>query len=164
MNLSVAVSRDWGIGCDGDLLFRIKDDLKRFKQLTTGKVVVMGRKTLESLKDGRPLPNRINIVLSRAAGLEIPGAVVCASVQEAREVLKDYPPEDVFIIGGGDIYLQFLEDCRYAYVTKVDAAIDADTFFPNIDQMPQWQLVEESEKMAQDGLCYTFCLYVNEKL
>ncbi|MCL2372413.1 MAG: dihydrofolate reductase [Defluviitaleaceae bacterium] len=164
MNLSVAVAKNWGIGCQGDLVFRIKDDLKRFRQLTTGKVVVMGRKTLESLKDGKPLPKRDNIVLSREAGLVIPGAIVCGSASETREVLKNYQPQDIFIIGGGDIYAQFLDDCKFAYITKVDATANADAFFPNIDEMPHWRLVEESQPMQQDGLRYSFCLYQNEKL
>jgi len=160
MNLIVAVAKDWGIGCENQLLFRIPEDQKYFKKTTTGKVVVMGHNTFKSLPGGKPLKDRTNIVLSRDTALSIPGVVVCNS-SNLLEYLKNYAPQDIFIIGGAVIYSEFINLCQRAYVTKFDATTPADTFFPNIDEMPNWKLVDESAKKEHDGLVYKFCVYEN---
>ena len=153
MNLIVAVSSNWGIGNNNDLLFRIREDLIRFKNITTGKVVVMGHNTYKSL--GKPLPNRVNIVLSRNTSLEIPGVVICDSIQ----ALEQQITEDAFVIGGEQIYRQLLHKCKFAFVTKVNAAPPANVFMPNLDELPQWKLVEESPINIFGNLEYSYCMY-----
>jgi len=159
MNLIVAVAKDWGIGCENDLLFRIPDDQKYFRKTTTGKVVVMGHNTFKSLPGGKPLKDRTHIVLSRQEGLEIPGVTVCNSIAALLEEIKGYNAEDVFVIGGEKIYNALLEYCTKAYVTKIDATLPADTFFPNIDEIPEWELVQNPEVNEHDGVMYRFCVY-----
>ena len=164
MNLIVAVSENWGIGKDNNLLFCIREDLMRFKEITLNKVVVMGHSTFKSLpKNRRPLKDRINIVLSRDTDLTIPGATVCYSLGHLYETLKAYDTDDIYIIGGEAVYTQLLNDCTRAYITKVQAVPQADTFFPNIEKLPNWQLVEESETMFFEGLAFSYCLYTNVK-
>jgi len=160
MNLIVAVSDNWGIGNDNKLLYRIREDQQFFKNMTLGKVVVMGHSTFKSLPGEEPLPDRVNIVLSRNAELKIPGVTVCVSLKQLDEILKPYPTENVFIIGGESIYSQFLDSCDIAYVTKVESTPKADTFFPNLDLLPCWNVFEESErKTSKTGIVYRFCTY-----
>ena len=159
MNLIVAVSSDWGIGRDNDLLFYIKEDLRRFRTLTIGKVVVMGHGTFKSLPNQQPLKDRKNIVLSRENTLQINGVKVCNSLDSLRETLKSYEKENIFIIGGETIYRQLLNECETAYVTKVDSNPTADVFFPNLDKEAGWLLVEESETKFQGELGYRYCKY-----
>ena len=159
MNLIVAVSSDWGIGRDGDLLFRVSEDLKRFRRLTLGKTIVMGHNTFKSLPGSKPLGGRRNIVLSRQAGLVIPGVTVCGSPEEVSDILARQPAEDIFIIGGEMIYRAFLGKCSLAYVTKIQANPPADAFMPNLDDLPEWVLAEESEEMMFEGGIYRYCLY-----
>ena len=162
MNMIVCVSRNWGIGKDNQLLFHIPDDLKQFKALTTGKVVIMGHNTLKSLPGGKPLPNRTNIVLSRNPNLVVEGATVCNSVQDVLIEVSGLPHSDVFIIGGEAIYKIFLPYCRRALITRVDAAPDADAFFPDLLEHPQWKIRQESDFMEYDELSYQYVEYVNE--
>ena len=159
MNLFVSVTQNWGIGCENKLLFHVSHDLIRFKEITTDNVVVMGHNTLKSLPGGRPLKNRTNIVLSRDTSLTIPGVIIYNSIGQLLEGLKNYNPEDVFVIGGEAIYTALLPYCKKAYITKFRATPKADTFLPNIDEMPDWVLAEESEEYEHEGLVYTFCLY-----
>lgn len=163
MNLIVAVDRNWAIGKDGRLLVNIPADRQLFVKETTGKVVVMGRKTLESLPGGQPLGKRENIVLSKDPGYRVKGAKVCNSVDEALELLADRNPDDVYIIGGQSIYEQFLPYCDTAHVTFVDYTYDADTLFPNLDADPQWRLAEESDEQTYFDLCYCFRRYERVK-
>jgi dihydrofolate reductase len=150
-NLLAAVSSEWGIGKDGQLLFHIPGDLPRFRERTLGKVVVMGRGTLESLPGGKPLPGRVNLVLSSRGEIKTPA--------QMREVLAAYPPEDVFIIGGGIIYREFLADCATAYITYVHAAPTADTSMPNLDEHPDWRVTEKTKPTTAGGLTYQFITY-----
>lgn len=159
MNLIVAVDQNWAIGKDGRLLVNIPADRQLFMKETTGKTVVMGRKTLESLPGGQPLGNRENIVLTRDRNYRVKGAVVCHSVEEALELLRGKNQEDVFVIGGQSIYEQFLPYCGTAHVTYVDYAYDADTLFPNLDRDPDWRLVQESDEQTYFDLCYYFRQY-----
>lgn len=162
MNMIVCVSRNWGIGKDNQLLFHIPEDHKQFKALTTGKVVIMGHNTLKSLPGGKPLPNRANIVLSRNPNLVVEGATVCNSVQDVLIEVSGLPHSDVFIIGGEAIYKIFLPYCRRALITRVDAVPEADAFFPDLLEHPQWKIRQESDFMEYEGLSYQYVEYVNE--
>lgn len=159
MNLIVAVDKNWAIGKDGRLLVNIPADRQLFVKETTGKVVVMGRKTLESLPGGQPLGKRENIVLSRDPEYRVKGAKVCNSVEEALELLTGRASDDVYVIGGQSIYEQFLPYCDTAHVTFVDYIYDADTLFPNLDADPEWRLAEESDEQTYFDLCYCFRRY-----
>lgn len=159
MNLIVAVDRNWAIGRNGQLLVAIPQDQKRFRDMTLGKVVVMGRKTLESLPGGQPLPKRTNLVLSSSPDLQVKGVTVCHSIEEARKMLEGFSTGDIYIIGGEQIYRQFLPYCDRAFVTAIDFAYQADTYFPNLEQEGQWTLVEESEEQTYFNLCYTYRLF-----
>lgn len=159
MNLIVNVDNHWAIGKDGRLLVRIPADMKFFRETTTGKVVVMGRKTLESLPNGQPLKNRTNIVLSRDRSYRVRDAVTVYSMDELWEELKKYASEDIYIIGGESVYRQLLDACDVAYVTKDDFTYSADVYFPNLDELPEWELVESSEEQTYFDLIYHFLKY-----
>ena len=163
MELIAAVDRNWGIGKDGQLLVRIPTDLKRFQALTTGHTVILGRKTLATFPGGQPLKNRTNIILTRNPEFTAKGAVVCHSVEETLEELKKYPSEDVYIIGGDTIYRQFLPYCDTAHVTRMEHAYDADAWFPNLDEDPEWELTGQSEEKTYFDLEFTFCRYERKK-
>lgn len=156
----VAVGCHWGIGKDGRLLFSLPGDLKRFRALTSGGTVVMGRKTLESLPGGRPLPDRRNLVLTSgepcAEGFEI-----VHSIRELKEKIAAEPEDRVFVIGGGSVYAALLPCCQRVLVTKVEASAEADTFFPNLDKLPDWTAETESEPVTENGVTYRFVTYVN---
>ena len=159
MNLIVAVDKNWSIGNQGQLLVSIPEDKKLFRDETMGKVIVMGRKTLESLPGKQPLYGRTNIVLTKKPDYKVKGAVVCHSFTQAMEELGKYPEEDCFIIGGQSIYEQFLPYCKTAHVTYIDYKYSADTCFPNLDQEPSWEMTAESEEQTYFDLCYTFRMY-----
>ena len=161
MDLIVAVGADWGIGCEGDLLFSIPEDMKYFRTMTQGKVVVMGRKTLESLPGGKPLKKRTNIVLSQNPDYTVEGAQVCQSLDEVLAVVRGYAEDEVMVIGGAGIYRALLPYCKRAYVTHVEATAPADTYFPDLTKEPGWALVKEGEQQEHEGLRYRFCVYEN---
>ena len=162
MNLIVAVDKNWAIGKDNKLLVSIPDDMKFFRETTTGKVVVMGRKTLESFPNSKPLPNRVNIVLTRDKAYDAKGAVVVHSKEELDNELKKYNTDDIFIIGGESIYRLMLDECDRAFVTYVDYGYDADTYFPNLDEALNWKLAEESEEQTYYDIEFYFRTYINE--
>lgn len=153
-----AVSQNWGIGKDNDLLFNIPEDKKFFRRTTLNHTVIMGRKTLQSLPNGKPFKDRRNIVLSRDPNFSAEGAEVCCSVNEVLTLIKD---EDAFVVGGGEIYREFLPCCAKAIITKVEASPDADAFFPDLDKKVDWRLLEQSEEYEYEGLRYSFCTYKN---
>lgn len=159
MNLIVNADKNWGIGKNNELLVHIPNDMKMFRQTTIGKVVVMGRKTLESFPNGMPLPKRTNIVLTRDEKYNVKGAVIVHSKEELLEELKNYPEEDIFIIGGESIYRMMLPYCDTAHVTRTDYAYDADTYFPNLDEMSEWHITEESEEETYFDIEYQFVKY-----
>ncbi|MBP3261788.1 dihydrofolate reductase [Pseudobutyrivibrio sp.] len=159
MNLIVAVDKNWAIGKDNKLLVSIPDDMKFFRETTTGKVVVMGRKTLESFPNSKPLPNRVNIVLTRDAKYEAKGAIIVHSKEELNEELKKYNSDDIYVIGGESIYRMMLDECDRAFVTYVDYSYDADTYFPNLDEMSDWKLAEESEEQTYYDIEFYFRTY-----
>lgn len=155
MRAIVAVSQSWGIGRDGQLLFRISADLQRFKALTTGHTVVMGRRTLESLPGGRGLPGRRNLVLTRRENFAPDRAEVVHSLKE----LLAQADSDAFVIGGQEVYAQLLPYCTRVYVTKVFADAPADAFFPNLDEDPHWRAVSASEVLEENGLKFQYVEY-----
>lgn len=161
MNAIVAVDNHWAIGNKGSLLVRIPVDQKRFREITMGHVVVLGRKTLATFPNGLPLQGRTNIVLSRNPGLKIRGALVVHSQEELLAELKNYKSEEIFIIGGGDIYRMLLPYCNTVHVTKIAYRYAADTFFPNLDELPEWSMTEEGEENTYFDLEFNFCKYEN---
>ncbi len=156
MELIVAVYDDWGIGADGTQPIALSADRKFFRETTRGCTVIAGRRTVADFPGGRPLPGRENILLTRGTG-EYPGFTVCRSPQEAAEHTKN--AQRVMVIGGGSIYRQMLPLCRRAYVTKVHATPVSDTFFPNLDDDPQWELAEILQSGEENGIGYEMCLY-----
>ena len=159
MNLIAAVDQNWAIGNKNELLVKIPADQKFFRETTTGKVVVMCRKTLESFPNGLPLKNRTNIVLTRDKNYEVKDAIVLHSLDELREELKKYPSEDIYIIGGETIYRQLLDECDVAHITKVEFAYEADAYFPNLDELPEWKITADSEEQTYFDLEYYFYKY-----
>lgn len=159
MNLIVAADRNWGIGYNNSLLVQIPRDQKMFREMTTGKVVVMGRKTLESLPQKQPLQNRTNIVLTSNTQYSVKGAIVVHSIEELLDELKKYNEEDIYIMGGESIYKQMLPYCKVAHVTKIDYVYQADTYFPDLDKDDEWQLVADSDEQTYFDLAYEFLQY-----
>lgn len=151
MNLIVAVDDKWGIGKDNGLLCHIPKDLAFFKEKTLNKVVVMGRSTLETLPGGKPLKNRINIVLTRKKDFQIEGATVVHDMEELMEECNKYPADDVMIIGGASVYNELMESCDVLYVTKIHGDFNADAFIKNMDNLPQFKVVNESETVEDNG-------------
>ncbi len=159
MNLIVAVDQNWGIGNKGDLLVSIPQDKRMFKELTTGGVVIGGRKTMEGLPGGTTLKGRTNIVLTKRKGYSFGDALIAHSVEDVLELLEDYPDQEIFVIGGETVYRQFLPYCHRAFVTKIDYAYEADTFFPNLDDDPAWVMTHDSEEQTYYDLEYYFTQY-----
>ena len=160
MNIIVAVDKNWAIGYKGELLARISADLKNFKAVTSGNIVILGRKTLETFPKQKPLPNRVNIILSRKEGYKVEGAKVVKSVEDAIKEAEKHADKEVFIIGGSSVYEQFLPYCKKAYVTKIDKAFEnADSYFENLDEAKDWKLVEEGETLNEESLNFNFNIY-----
>lgn len=159
MNLIVAVDKNWAIGSGNKLLVSIPQDMKFFRETTKGKVVAMGRKTLESFPGGQPLKNRVNIVMTTDKAYSTNGIVLVHSLEEMLCELKKYPSEDIYVIGGETIYRQLLPHCDRAYITRIDHAYDADTYFPNLDEDPQWKMTKTSEEQTYFDLEYAFTVY-----
>lgn len=156
MNVIVAVDRNWAIGKDGDQLVYISEDLKHFKELTTGHPVILGRKTLATFPGGRPLKGRRNLVLSRNPGFAPEGA----------EVFRDLPSllaaarSDAFVVGGASVYAALLDKCDTAYVTKISGHFPvADCFFPDLDASPEWEVAEEGPELEEEGLTFRYVTY-----
>lgn len=163
MNLIVAVDENWAIGNKNELLVRIPADHKFFRQETTGKVVVLGRKTLETFPQGLPLKNRTNIIMSTNPFYQVKDAVVVHNVEELLKELKQYDTQDVYIVGGESIYRQMLPYCDVAHVTRIDHAYEADAFFPNLDECPEWQITADSEEQTYFDITYHFLKYERKK-
>ena len=163
MKIIVAADKNWGIGVNNNLLVSIPADMKFFRETTTGNVVVMGRKTLESFPNGLPLKNRVNVVLTKDVNYQVKGAIIVHSMDELKEALKDYDSDNVYVIGGATIYEQLLYYCDTAYVTKIDYSYEADVYFPNLDEKQEWEMVEESEEQTYFDLEYTFTTYKKVK-
>lgn len=163
MNIIVAVDKNWAIGYQNKLLISIPEDMRFFRDETTNKVVVMGKHTLQSFPSGRPLKNRINIVLTKDKKFQADDAIIVHSIEEALEEIKKYNSEDVYIIGGAEIYNQFLDYCDVAHITKIDYAYQADTYFPNLDEKEDWIVAAESDERTYYDVEYQFFKYVKKK-
>ena len=159
MKAILAADKNWGIGYNNRLLVSIPSDMKFFRQTTTGKVVVMGRKTLESFPNGLPLKNRTNIVLTANPDYDVKDAVIVHSKDELLEELKKYNEDYIYVIGGESVYRMMLPYCDTVLVTKIDRAFQADTHFPNLDEMEEWTLTEESEEQTCFDLEFRFTKY-----
>ena len=159
MNLIAAVDNNWAIGKNNQLLVRIPMDQKFFRETTTGKVVVMGRKTLESFPNGLPLKNRTNIILSTNPNYQVKDAIIVHSKEELLEELKKYNSEDVYIIGGESVYRMMLPYCDVAHVTKIDHEYEADAYFPNLDEIKEWKVTADSEEQTYFDIAYQFVKY-----
>jgi len=155
----VAVYDDWGIGRDGTQPVALSVDRKFFRETTRGAMVIVGRKTLADFPGGNPLPNRVNVVLTRG-NLDKDGVTLCHSPEEAAALAKTAPR--AMVIGGGSVYRQMLPLCDTFYVTKVHITPESDTFFPNLDQDPQWELAEVLQTGEEKGIAYEMCRYVRK--
>lgn len=156
----VAVDSKWGIGKNNDLLIRIPKDTKFFKEVTVGNIVFMGKNTLDSLPGGKPLKNRVNIVLT-SKKIEMENLIVVHSVEELLKELKKHDSDKVYNIGGGKIFEQMLDYMDYSLVTKIDKDLNADTFYPNLDEKDNWEVVAESQEHEYNGIKYRFLKYKN---
>ena len=163
MNMIVAVDENWAIGNKGGLLVQIPSDQKFFREVTTGKVVVMGRKTLATQPQGQPLAGRTNIILTRNKSLKIKGAILVHSIEELLETLKPYATEDIFVIGGEEVYTQMLPFCDTVHVTKIDFSYQADAHFPNLDKLSDWEITGDSDEQTYFDLAYYFYKYERKK-
>ena len=160
MIMIVAADEKWGIGKNGDLLTPLPEDMKFFREKTRNSVVILGRKNLESFPDGKPLKNRVNIVISRQENIPVEGIIKVSSVEEAAEEAKKYEGKNVFVIGGGTIYRQMLKYCDTAYITKIEKIFDdADTFIDNLDELDEWEIVEKSDIKEYNGTKFSFVTY-----
>lgn len=161
MNIILAADRNWAIGKDNDLLIHLPGDLKYFKKMTTSKTVIMGRKTLESLPGGKPLPNRRNIILTRADDFQVSGAEVLNSIEDVLHLIKsgDLKSDEAFVIGGADIYKQMMPHCDKFYITKIDAELPADRYFVDLDQVDGLEITWSGPIEEYKGTKYQYVLY-----
>lgn len=162
MKSIVAVDKKWGIGRNNDLLFHLKKDMKFFRETTTGKVIVMGSNTLKSFPGGNPLPNRTNVVLY-PGGEKRDDCIIVDSLDELRQVLKNYNSDDVYIVGGAMFYRTMLPYCDAVYVTRVEADGNAEVFYENLDELPNWRIADIGEAVEDNGYTIRFCTYVNDQ-
>ena len=159
MKAIAAADKNWGIGYENKLLTSIPEDMKFFRHTTSGHVVVMGRRTLESFPNQAPLPKRTNIVLSTNPSFKRDDVVIVRSLDELHEELKKYDSDDIFVIGGEKVYKELIDECDTAYITRSDYAFQADAHFPDLDKDPAWKMTEESDEQTYFNLCYNFCVY-----
>ncbi len=151
MKLIVAVDREWGIGNKGELLARVRADLRNFREVTKGKTVILGSNTLATFPGGKPLKDRVNVVLHPDADYRPEGAVVVHSLEELMVYTGNHPEEEFIVIGGASVYRQLLPYCDTAYVTKFDASFEKDVYFENLDDRPEWKQVFEGEIQISDA-------------
>ena len=153
ISLIAAIAKNLAIGKDNKLLYYIPEDLKRFKKLTSGHVIVMGKKTFESI-GSRPLPNRTNIIITKDPAFQAPGCMVVHSVEEALSKAKETEKDEIFIIGGGSIYTQTIGQADKLYITVIDRVHeDADAFFP---AYPEFTKIVYEEKSQHEGIDFTW--------
>lgn len=159
MNMIVAVDSNWAIGNKGQLLISIPADHKMFRNETTGKVVVLGRKTLDTFPNSQPLAQRQNVILSTKKDYKVKDAVVVHSIEELLAELEKYNNDDIYIIGGETVYKQMLPYVDTVHVTKIDREYDADAYFPNLDKDEEWEITAESDEQYYFDTTYAFCKY-----
>ena len=158
----VHADKEWGIGKGNDMMFSLPKDMKFFRETTMGHTVVMGGKTLRSFPGQKPLKNRVNIVLSR--GQVRDDCIIVSSYEALKDEMRVRENEDIFVIGGGEIYRELLPYCHGAFVTKVDAVGGAEVFFPNLDEHPDFVCVNEGEPIEDNGLMIRFTEYQNKQV
>ena len=163
MNIIVAVDNNWAIGNKNELLIRIPNDQKHFREETLGKVVVLGRKTLQTFPQGLPLQGRTNIILSKDKHYKVKDAIVVHSTEELLEELKQYPEEDVYIIGGVSFFGELVPYCNVVHVTKIDHEYEADSYFPNLDADENWEITADSDEQTYFDIAYQFLRYERKK-
>ena len=161
MDLIVAVDKNWAIGNKGRQHVNIPEDQKYFQKITMGNVIILGRKTLATFPNGLPLKGRTNIILTRDPNFTAKDAVIAHSEEELFEIRKDYSDKEIYCVGGGKIYEMLLPYCRYAYVTKIDYAYEADTYFPNLDKLENWKLIADSEEHTYFSVEFYYLKYEN---
>lgn len=159
MNIIAAVDNNWAIGYKNSLLVRIPRDQQLFREMTEGKVIVIGRKTFETFPQKQPLKKRVNIILSRDRSYTVKDATVVHSLEALMEALEKYDTKDVYVAGGACVYEQLLPHCDTAYITKIDHTYQADAYFPRLDTAGDWELTEESEEQTYFDLEYYFQKY-----
>ena len=156
MELIVAVYDDWGIGADGTQPVALSADRKFFREMTKGAMVIVGRRTIDDFPGKKALPGRVNVALTRQ-DVQIPGFTVCHTPEEAAQLAKS--AQRAMVIGGGSVYRQMLPLCDTAYVTKVHTTVVCDTYFPNLDEDPEWTLAEILQSGEENGIAYEMCMY-----
>ncbi len=168
MNMIVAVDRQWAIGKEGELLCHLPGDLQYYKEKTLNKTIIMGRKTLESLPGGKPLPKRKNIILTRDENFkevkfENRDYIAVNSKEEAFELLENTPKEEIMVSGGEQIYKMLLPECDKVYVTKIDKIFQGDVFFPDLDQSNEFEITWQGDAREENNISYTFYVYERKK-
>lgn len=165
MNFIVAVDEQWNIGREGSLLQPISEDLKNFKAKTMNKIVVLGRKTLQTFPGGNPLKGRTNIILTRQEDFSAGDAIIYHSYDQLFQVLNNYCSEDIFVIGGGEVYNKLIPYCEIGYVTKIHMTYSADTSIQNLDQESNWELIKDGVRNHfKDDIYFSFLEYRNNKV
>ncbi len=167
----VNVDKNWGIGKEGALQVHISEDLKRFKEMTTGKVIIYGKNTLQTYPGKKVLPNRQNIILSRQQDFEIENAMICHSLEELFDMISiiqdkyDYIDEDFIVVGGASIYQQLIDYCSDCYVTFMNKELPADSYFPNLDERFDWEMIDELEERYDERskISYTYRHYQKKR-
>lgn len=159
MDLIVAVYDDWGIGKDGTQPIALSTDRKFFREMTRGAMVIAGRRTIADFPGQKPLPGRVNVAITRS-NVEIPGFTVCHSPEEAAQLAA--AAEKAMVIGGGAVYRQMLPYCDRAIITKVHVTPESDTYFPNLDEDPAWELSEVLQSGEENGIAYEMCVYTKK--
>lgn len=163
MNMIVAADNRWAIGNKNKLLVSIPSDMKHFREETLGNVIVYGRKTLATFPQGMPLSDRKNIILSHKEDFRVKDATVVHSLEELLEELKKYRSESIYIVGGASVYEQMLPYCDVVHVTKVDHVYEADAFFPNLDNMQEWEITADSDEHTYFDIAYQFLKYERKR-
>lgn len=159
MNIIAAVDNNWAIGRRGQLLVSIPNDLKHFREETMGKVVVCGRRTLQTFPQGMPLGGRTNVILSGNPDFKVKNGLVVSSVDRLLKELKAYRDDDIYIVGGESVYRQLLPYCNTAHITKIDKSYEADAYFPDLDRDPEWEITADSDEQTYFDIAYTFLRY-----
>lgn len=164
MKMIASADNNWAIGYDGGLLAHVPGDMRFFREKTTGNVVILGRKTLETFPGGKPLKDRENIILTSDKNFSAEGAAIVHSVDELLEYVKKYDNDSLYVIGGARVYAELLDYCDTAYITRFYTSFDnADAFIENFDALEGWKLEKQSAIMEEKGIKYSFCTYAKVK-
>ena len=167
MNLIAAVDRNWALGRQDELLFRIRADLRRFKQITQGNIVICGRKTVQTFPGSKPLAGRVNIVMSRQLDLKIEDALICRDLtslftQLNRLYGEGYDSSQIFVIGGASVYRLLMKYCNRAFITYIHSSVeDADCNLPDFNDLANWSLQDTSELFSENGIDFEYRTYIN---